>query len=120
MILGVMAFFYEKQSLNNDIAFYKSTSRKKTIVDFCCNCLFGSLFFDSFASNPSGLLYYGRTVRVSGFFNLGDMAASTVTKILIETGKVVIPKVAEILIEKIGNSNSGEKKKGNSNNGYGY
>ena len=48
------------------------------------------------------------------------MAASTVTKILIETGKVVIPKVAEILIEKIGNSNSGEKKKGNSNNGYGY
>ncbi len=95
-------------------------SRKKTIVDFCCNCLFESLFFDSFATNPSGLLYYGRTVRVSGFFNLGDMAASTVTKILIETGKVVIPKLAEVLIEKIGTSNPNDGKKSKSNNGYGY
>ena len=110
--------------MNNDIAFYKSTSRKKTIVDFCCNCLFGSLFFDSFATNSSGLLYYGRTVRVSGFFNLGDMAASVLTKALIKGGKVAlevgIPKLAEVLINKIGNSNSDEKKKGNSNNGYGY
>ena len=95
--------------------FIKVRQEKKTIVDFCCNCLFGSLFFDSFATNPSGLLYYGRTVRVSGFFNLGDMAASALTKALIEGGKVVleygIPKLADVLIKKIGNSNSDEKKK---------
>lgn len=52
------------------------------------------------------------------------MVASVLTKALIKGGKVAlevgIPKLAEVLINKIGNSNSDEKKKGNSNNGYGY